>query len=224
MSRSTVDDAPGGASPAPGGPVRGQRDGSARTSRAAKGSRARAKAAPAASSAPVALTARGGIVVMFGTGLVCALLARWLGVGLLAGGGFTIGCVLAAFATRPADLLTLVVSPPLAFFAATLTAVFLDTLGDGSLLRGMTVGVLTALAGTAPWLFFGTLLVLVICLFRGLPANVRELRGKLVRVRLFEKEDNEDPVRWDDSPSAGPERPGPERSGKERPLHHGDVD
>ncbi|WP_084264984.1 DUF6542 domain-containing protein [Actinomadura macra] len=207
MSNSTVDDAPGGASPAPGGQVRRQRGTS---------SRARSDAASATRGpmTPVTLTGRGGIVVMFATGLVCALLSRWFGVGLLAGGGFAVGCALAAFATRPADLLTLAVSPPLVFFAATFTAVLLDTLGDGSLLRGLTVGVLTALASTAPWLFFGTLLVLVIGLFRGLPANVRELRGKLVGVRLFEKEENADPVQWDDSPS----------SARARRLPHGDVD
>ncbi|WP_231330242.1 DUF6542 domain-containing protein [Actinomadura graeca] len=163
-----------------------------------RGASSRARS-DAASTAPVTLTGRGGIVVMFATGLACALLSRWLGVGLLAGGGFAAGCALAAFATRPADLLTLAVSPPLVFFAATFTAVLVDTLGDGSLLRGLTVGVLTSLAATAPWLFFGTLLVLVIGLFRGLPANVRELRGKLVGVRLFEKEENADPVQWDES-------------------------
>ncbi|MFD0685046.1 DUF6542 domain-containing protein [Actinomadura fibrosa] len=201
MSRSTVRDAPEGASPSPGGPVRRQRGASGRPK------------AESSSAAPVTLTGRGGIVVMFGTGLVCALLSRWLGVPLLAGGGFAVGCVLAAFATRPADLLTLAVSPPLVFFAATFAAVFATTLGDGSLARGLTVGVLTALAATAPWLFFGTLLVLVICLFRGLPENVRELRDKLAGVRLFEKEENENPVRWDESPSR-----------RERRLHHGEVD
>jgi hypothetical protein len=151
---------------------------------------------------------------MFGAGLVCALLSRWLGVPLLAGAGFAIGCALAAFATRPADLLTIAVSPPLVFFFATVIAEIATTLGHGSLLRGLTVGLLTSLAATAPWLFFGTVLVLVITMVRGLPANVRELRGKLVGVRLFEKEDNENPVRWDESPTTT----------AERRLHHGDVD
>ncbi|MGH3239919.1 MAG: DUF6542 domain-containing protein [Spirillospora sp.] len=206
MSSSTVSDAPGGASPALEGPVgRERRDSSAR---------ARPKAAP---GGPISLTGRGGIVVMFGAGVVCGLLSHWFGVGLLAGGGFAVGCALAAFATRPADLLTLVVSPPLVFFAATFTVVFVTTLGDGSLLRGMTVGVLTALASTAPWLFFGTVLVVVICLARGLRTNVKELRDKLAGVRLFEKEENENPVRWDESPTTTQER-------RRSRLHHGDVD
>ncbi|WP_242614498.1 DUF6542 domain-containing protein [Actinomadura roseirufa] len=167
-----------------------------RRQRGASPSRARSRRDAAA---PVTLTGRGGIVVMFAAALVCALLSRWFDLPLLAGGGFAVGCLAAAFATRPADLLTITVSPPLVFFAATFLAVLVTTLGDGSLLRGLTVGVLTALAATAPWLFFGTLLVLVVGLFRGLPANVRELRGKLVGVRLFEKEENENPVRWDES-------------------------
>jgi hypothetical protein len=164
---------------------------------------------------PITLTGRGGIVLMFAAAVGCGLLSRWFGVPLLAGAGFAIACALAAFATRPADLLTLVVSPPLVFFAATFAVVFVTTLGEGSLLRGLTVGVLTALAATAPWLFFGTLLVLVICLARGLMTNVRELRDKLVGIRLFEKEENENPVRWDESPTTTQER---------RRTPHGDVD
>jgi hypothetical protein len=174
----------------------------------------RSRARSAGSGNPVTLTGRGGIVVMFAAGVVCGLLSRWLGVPLLAGAGFAIGCALAAFATRRADLLTLVVSPPLVFFAATVVVVFATELGGGSLLRGVTVGVLAALAATAPWLFFGTLLVLVICLARGLMTNVRELRDKLAGMRLFEKEENENPVRWDESPvTTG-----------ERRLPHGEVD
>ncbi|MDL4772243.1 MULTISPECIES: DUF6542 domain-containing protein [Thermomonosporaceae] len=168
-----------------------------------------------AAAGAAALTGRGGIVVMFGVGLLGGLLSRWLDVGLLAGAGFVLGCVLAAFATRPADLLTIAVSPPLIFLAATIATVFLTTLGDGSLLRGVAVGVLAALAATAPGLFLGTALVLVIGAPRGLIANVRELRGKLAGSRLFEKEENEDPVRWDESPAATRERPR---------LPHGDVD
>ncbi|MEV0662551.1 DUF6542 domain-containing protein [Actinomadura luteofluorescens] len=186
MSSSTVRDAPGGASPSPERSARRRRGGPPRSE----------------SAGPVTLTGRGGIVVMFAAGVLCGLLSRWFGVPLLAGAGFAIGCALAAFATRPADLLTLVVSPPLVFLAATLTVVLATTLGGGSLLRGVTVGVFTALAATAPWLFFGTLLVVVICLARGVLTNARELHDKLVGVRLFEKEENENPVRWDESPGA----------------------
>jgi hypothetical protein len=185
MSSSTVSDAPGGASPSPERPARRRRGGPPRSD----------------SPGPITLTGRGGIVVMFAAGVLCGLLSRWFDVPLLAGAGFAIGCALAAFATRPADLLTLVVSPPLVFLAATLTVVFATALGGGSLLRAVTVGVFTALAATAPWLFFGTLLVVVVCLARGVLTNARELHDKLVGVRLFEKEENENPVRWDETPA-----------------------
>jgi hypothetical protein len=185
MSSSTVRDAPGGASPSPERPARRRRGGPPRSD----------------SPGPITLTGRGGIVVMFAAGVLCGLLSRWFDMPLLAGAGFAIGCALAAFATRPADLLTLVVSPPLVFLAATLTVVFATALGGGSLPRAVTVGVFTALAATAPWLFFGTLLVVVVCLARGVLTNARDLHDKLVGVRLFEKEENENPVRWDEPPA-----------------------
>ncbi|HEY8481241.1 MAG TPA: DUF6542 domain-containing protein [Spirillospora sp.] len=182
--------------------------------RRASSPRPRSAGATAAAS-PVTLTGRGGIVVMFAAGVVCGLLSRWFDAPMIAGAGFAIGCALAAFATRPADLLTLVVSPPLVFFAATLTAEIITTLGNGSLLRSVTVGVLTSLASTAPWLFFATALVVVVSLARGLMTNVRELRDKLAGIRLFEKEENENPVRWDESPTT---------TGERRRPHTGDAD
>jgi uncharacterized protein DUF6542 len=157
--------------------------------------RRRAQARPT-----VSLTGRGGIVVVFVAGLAGALLSRWLGVGLLAGFGFVVGCVLAALATRQADLLTLVVSPPLVFFVVTLLAELLSSLTEESLWRAVLVGLVTSLAATAPWLFLGTLLVALITIPRGLPAALRELRTRLAGSRLFEEDDNADPVRWDESP------------------------
>ena len=183
-----------------------------------RGTTSSRKRPAAARSGPITLTGRGGIVVMFGTGVVCGLLSHWLGVPLLAGAGFAAGCALAAFATRPADLLTLLVSPPLVFFGATVTVVLATTVGDGSLPRAVAVGVLTALASTAPWLFLGTVLVVAICLARGVRTNIRELRDKLAGIRLFEQEENENPVRWDESPDSTP------ATAPERRLHHGDVD
>ncbi|MEU5880294.1 DUF6542 domain-containing protein [Spirillospora sp. NPDC047279] len=189
---SSVSDAPGGASPAPGGPVR--RDGGA------PGPRLRSAAA---GNGPIALTGRGGIVVIFGVGLLGALFSRGLETPMLAGLAFAAGCALAAFATRPADLLTLAVSPPLVFLAVTLVAEIMTSLGEDSLFRGIAVGMITALASTAPWLFLGTILVIGIGAPRGLVTAYRELRDKLVGSRLFEEEENENPVRWDETPAAG---------------------
>ncbi|SEG44123.1 hypothetical protein SAMN04489712_105234 [Thermomonospora echinospora] len=154
------------------------------------------------------VTGRGGVVIIFALGLLGALLSRWLGVGLLAGLGFMAGCVLAALATRPADLLSLSVCPPLLFLGLTLLAEILTTLGEESLLRGVLVGMVTSLATTAPWLFLGTALVVAIAIPRGLPAAVRDLRDRLAGSRILQEDENEDPVRWDESPR----------------LHHGEVD
>jgi len=178
--------------------------------------------------ASITLTGRGGIVVMFGTGLVGALFSHWLDMQVLAGLSFAAGCALAALTTRPADLLTVAVSPPAVFFAVTVIAEFLTTVGEGSLMRGMAVGLLTSLAATAPWLFAGTILVLVIAFPRGLLTTFNELRDKLVGSRLFEEEENENPVRWDESPAtdtgAGRVARTPARHEKKPPLPHGDID
>src|SRR5690606_42126811 len=126
MSSSSVRDAPGGASPVSGGSVRGRRGTSAPRSR------------PAASAAgTVALIGRGGIVVMFGAGVVFGLLARWLGMPVLAGAGLAAGCALAAVATRPAHLLTLVVRPPLVFRGPAVAVAAAPARGRGPLLRGV---------------------------------------------------------------------------------------
>ena len=188
MSTPPVRDASAGASPDAGSRVRSQRD---RPRRAAR-------PRPRSAAGPVTLTGRGGVVVLFGLALLGGLLSRWLDFGVLAGASFLAGCVLAALATRPADLLTLAVSPPAVFLAVTVLAETVTGLGGPSPLRGIALGVLAALAGTAPWLFGGTLLVVLITLPRGLLRNVRDLRRRLAGSRLFEQEENENPVRWEE--------------------------
>ncbi|MQY03894.1 DUF6542 domain-containing protein [Actinomadura macrotermitis] len=192
---ASVSEAPESPSPATGG--RGRRG-------AAKGGRT-------APGPAIALTGRGGIVVMFAVALLGALPSHWFTMPLLAGLGFLLGCAVAALLTRPSDLLTLVVSPPLVFLAATVVAVVLTGLGDGA--AGIALGVVTALAATAPWLFAGTVLVVVITTPRGMLREARELRGRLAGLRLFAEEENQNPVRWDES------APRPNRR-----LPHGDVD
>ncbi|MCP2336683.1 DUF6542 domain-containing protein [Actinomadura rupiterrae] len=162
---------------------------------------------PAAPAGPVTLTGRGGVALVLAAALLGALLARWVGVGMLAGGLFIAGCVLAALLTRPADLPTLVVSPPLACFAATVVAEL--AADDGPLTRTMSLGLLAALAAIAPWLFAGTLIAVAIAVPRGLPGAFGDLRARLARGRTLAEDDDVDPVRWEE-PS--------------RPLPHGDVD
>jgi hypothetical protein len=123
-----------------------------------------------ADRAQIKLTARGAIVLLF----VIAL----LGQTFLPGPAFVAGCLAVVLLVQPRDLLPLVVTPPLVFFAATLLAEAVRSLGAGSLLRTLGLGLFTALSGEAPWLFGGSALVLAVAWFRGLPDNVRELRGE----------------------------------------------
>jgi hypothetical protein len=169
---------------------------------------ARRSSRPSGPAGPVTLTGRGGVALILVAALLGALLARWVDVSLLAGGLFVAGCVLAALLTRPADLPTLVVSPPLACFAATVVAEF--AADDGPLTRTLSLGLVSALAGIAPWLFLGTLLAFAVAVPRGLPGAFRDLRARLARGRTLAEDDDIDPVRWEEPAN--------------RPLPHGDID
>ncbi|MCT9932672.1 hypothetical protein N5079_20940 [Planotetraspora sp. A-T 1434] len=117
------------------------------------------------------LTARGAIAVLF--------VITLLGQVFLPGPAFVAGCVAAALLVQPRDLLPLVVTPPLVFFAATAFVELVRSMGSGSMLQTLGLGLLTALSAGAPWLFGGSALMLAIAWPRGLPANVRELRQDL---------------------------------------------
>ncbi|WP_169948694.1 DUF6542 domain-containing protein [Microbispora sp. H11081] len=115
------------------------------------------------------LTARGAIVMLFVITVV--------GMPFLPGPAFVAGCLAAALLVRPRDLLPLVVTPPLVFFTAALMVELVRALGSGSALKAFGLGMFTALSSGAPWLFLGSALALGAAWFRGLPANVKELRG-----------------------------------------------
>jgi hypothetical protein len=136
---------------------------------------------------------------MFTFGLLGALLAPKLGLGLVAGALFVVGCVLAAVTTRRADLLTLAVSPPMVFLAADAVAQCAYAMGDASFLQSLFAGLVLTLAAGAPWLFLGTALVLAIAFWRGLMDDLRDLRARLAAGAAFTPgaEPDEDPVRWD---------------------------
>lgn len=87
--------------------------------------RSRSGSAPRAARtarAPLRLTGRGAIVGIVLVSFGAALLAQALGTPVADGAGFLAACVLAALLVRRSDLLSLVVSPPLAYFAAALAA------------------------------------------------------------------------------------------------------
>ncbi|MEO3782470.1 DUF6542 domain-containing protein [Actinocorallia sp. B10E7] len=146
-------------------------------------------------AAPLTLTARGGIAAVF----VLSLLGALVDVSFLPGLVFVTACVLAALFTKPADLPTLVVAPPLVGFLATLTAEVAGALNGGSLLRSLLIAVPLELGARAPWLLAGTALTAVIAFRRGVLEAWREISLKASGFRLTqERQTEEDPVRWDE--------------------------
>ena len=157
----------------------------------------------------VTLTGRGGVVVVFAATLLGAIVGGLSGLDAAQGFLFVLGCVLAVATTRRTDLLTLVVSPPLIFFLVSLLSAVTGSLGERSFLVSVVLSLVTTLTSSVPWLFVGAVLVVLIAVPRGLPANLRELsagiaadnpfRGRTLRGRK-NKDEDDDPVRWDETP------------------------
>ncbi|MEU8265707.1 DUF6542 domain-containing protein [Sphaerisporangium sp. NPDC049002] len=123
----------------------------------------------------VRLTARGAMALIF----VITLLSEVTGSTTIIGLVFSAACLAAVFLVQPRDLLSLVVTPPLIFFAATLISAVAGALGAPSIVQALGLGLVTKLSAAAPWLFGGAALVLAAAWFRGLPANVSDLRADL---------------------------------------------
>jgi len=115
-----------------------------------------------------------GMAVVFTVGL---LAASWLGVIMLAGIFFVLGCALAAWYTRPADLLTVVLAPPLLFSGALIVVEALTA--PGSLLLSVAAGTVVVLASLALWLAAGLVVTVAIAWSRGLLQCIRDLRRDL---------------------------------------------
>lgn len=130
---------------------------------------------PASRTATIRLTGRGAILGLFVLCFFSILISGWLGTGILADLLFLLGCGAMAWYTKPSDLLSVSVSPPLAFFFACVLAKLASSSGGTSAAEGTLV----TLATSAPWLFAGTALTIVIALRRGLLGNIRELRAGL---------------------------------------------
>jgi hypothetical protein len=110
------------------------------------------------------------MAVVFTVGL---LVASWLGVIMLAGIFFVLGCGLAAWYTRPADLLTVVLTPPLLFSGALILVEALTA--SGGLLLSVAAGSVVVLASLALWLAVGLVVTVAIALSRGLLQCIRDL-------------------------------------------------
>lgn len=141
-------------------------------------SNAATRRAPSSGSS-VRLTGRGGIVVLLAASLLGAMVGDTFSMPVVTGVCFVAGCLVAAVWVRPSDVLPLVVSPPLVFFVALLIAEAVSAWGSKGFLQALAVGVATVLSDVAPWLFGGTLLVVVVTWFRGLPTAVRRFRAEL---------------------------------------------
>lgn len=127
----------------------------------------------------VRLTVRGALVLIMAATLVGGVLQALLGPSMLTGLAFTGGCAAATVLVNRRELLSLVVSPPLVFFVTTMLIEVVRSLFAASPVQTFGLGMYTALSQGAPWLFGGSLLVVVIAWRRGLTRCVRELRDEL---------------------------------------------
>ncbi len=139
------------------------------------GARPRPADAPASGAAVLRLTGRGAILGLFVVLFLGILISGWLNSGIPADLLFLLGCGAMAWYTKPRDLLSVSISPPLAFFCACVLAKLITSSGGTSAAEG----ILVTLATSAPWLFAGTALTIAIALRRGLLDNIRDLRASL---------------------------------------------
>ena len=123
----------------------------------------------------VRLTGRGAILALLVLSFLGVIVSDWLGWGMLADATFVTACVVIACYAKPSDLLPVAVCPPLAFFVACVCAKLATSAGGISAAEGTLV----TLATSAPWLFLGTVLTILIGLRRGLLGNIRDLRQGL---------------------------------------------
>ncbi|CAL9444238.1 hypothetical protein SUDANB121_02324 [Nocardiopsis dassonvillei] len=125
------------------------------------------------------LTGRGGVLVIALFSVTGTVVAHTAELPAAPGIAFTLACLLTVSLVRPGDLLSLSVSPPIAFFVAVVAAESVLALGNEGFARVLLLALASRLAQVAPWLFLGTALVLVIGVFRGLPGNLRDLGDEL---------------------------------------------
>jgi hypothetical protein len=114
-------------------------------------------------SGSITLTGRGATVALFAACFLGLLVAAWTGWDLLADALFVMACGLVACYTRASGLRGVVVCPPLTFLAGSVLAQVITAADAFS----AAVGILITLGTSAPWLFTGTGLTVVIALGRG---------------------------------------------------------
>ncbi|NRQ34898.1 hypothetical protein HII36_24145 [Nonomuraea sp. NN258] len=127
----------------------------------------------------VKLTSRGAIALALVATLAGYIAADLLDIPQLVGAAFVISSLLGALLVNRRELLSLVVTPPLVFFGATLFVEIGRAFGSVSILQSLALGLYSSLSSGAPWLFAGSAVVLAVALRRGLRDNVRDLRQEL---------------------------------------------
>ncbi|HUR03639.1 MAG TPA: DUF6542 domain-containing protein [Nonomuraea sp.] len=127
----------------------------------------------------VRLTARGAIALALIATLAAYVVAALIDLPIVVGPVFVVASLLGVLLVNPRELLSLVVTPPLVFFVATLFVELGRALGSLSIAQSLFVGLIASLSQGAPWLFAGSAIVLVIAWRRGLRDNVRDLREEL---------------------------------------------
>ncbi len=123
----------------------------------------------------IRLTGRGAILALVVVTFLGLLVSDLVGWGLLSNVMFVGACIAIACYARPTDLLPVTVCPPLAFFVACVCTKLITSSGG----TAAAEGILLTLAISAPWLFLGTAVTIVIAWRRGLLDNIRELRHGL---------------------------------------------
>jgi len=121
----------------------------------------------------VKLTGRGAVVALFVVSLSGLLVAGWTGWSALADALFVMSCGVVAYYTRAKGLRHVVVCPPLAFLAGTVCAQLIIAPGGFAAAEG----ILITLGSSAPWLFTGTVLTIVIAVGRGYRPDLSALRS-----------------------------------------------
>jgi len=111
----------------------------------------------------VRLTGRGALAALFVLCFFTQLIADWTGWGTLAGAAFVCGCGAVTYYTKTSGLRSVVVAPPLMFFAGSTCAELITA--PGTFLAAE--GILVTLGTSAPWLFTGTALTVVVAVGRG---------------------------------------------------------
>ncbi|MFI6598898.1 DUF6542 domain-containing protein [Nonomuraea sp. NPDC050536] len=127
----------------------------------------------------VRLTARGAIALSLVATLAGYVLADRLSLSWLVGVLFVLASLAGVLLVNRRELLSLVVTPPLVFFVATLFVELGRAIGSASIAGSLALGLYGSLSRGAPWLFACSAVLLAVAWRRGLRDNVRDLREEL---------------------------------------------